>query len=148
MWPPGLRSRVLTSMNRAGQAYAETTNPAASAFLRSAAFNAVPNRPKERPPRKLSKMPTGLSPSDYPLVLRVVETVSPRSGRQHVAHGVSRGWADATLTPSPLPPQRERGAEGGVRAIPPRAYALGYSMPPLTGLQSHHRDKCAESTGR
>jgi len=29
---------------------------------------------------------------------------------------------------------RERGAEDGVRAVPPRAYALGYYLPPLTGL--------------
>ncbi|SPE30901.1 hypothetical protein SBA2_580006 [Acidobacteriia bacterium SbA2] len=40
-----------------------------------------------------------------------------------------------TLTPVPSPARRERGAEGGVRAIEPRAYALGYSLPPLTGLQ-------------
>jgi hypothetical protein len=36
--------------------------------------------------------------------------------------------------PSPLPPARERGAEGGVRALSPRACALGYDLAPLTGL--------------
>ena len=37
--------------------------------------------------------------------------------------------------PARLPPGRERGAKGGARAVQPRAYALGYSMPPLTGLR-------------
>ena len=55
-------------------------------------------------------------------------------GRQRVAHGASRGSREPTLTPVPSPVPRERGAEGGVRAIEPRAYALGYSMPTLTGL--------------
>jgi hypothetical protein len=40
----------------------------------------------------------------------------------------------SAYAPVPSPVLRERGAEGGVRAIQPRAYALGYSMPPLTGL--------------
>jgi len=44
------------------------------------------------------------------------------------------GRESSTLTPVPSPAPRERGAEGGVRAIKPRAYALGYSMPPHTGL--------------
>ena len=39
------------------------------------------------------------------------------------------------LSPFPSPAPRERGAEGGMRAGRPRAYALGYSIPPLTGLQ-------------
>jgi hypothetical protein len=56
---------------------------------------------------------------------KVVEEVSPRSGRNNVAHGVSRGWEAPSLTPSPLPPARERGAEGGERVSEPRAYALG-----------------------
>jgi len=38
------------------------------------------------------------------------------------------------MPPSPLPPERERGAEGGAREIQPRADALAYSMSPLTGL--------------
>jgi hypothetical protein len=42
--------------------------------------------------------------------------VSPRSGRQRVAHGVSRGSRDRALTPVPSPAARERGAEGEVRA--------------------------------
>jgi len=42
--------------------------------------------------------------------------------------------AHPTLTPVPSPAERERGAEGGVRASWPRACALGYSIPPLTGL--------------
>src|SRR5271157_3378474 len=58
----------------------------------------------------------------------------PRPGRQKVAHGVSRGLARPTFPPSPLPPRRERGAEGGVRVLPPRAHALGYVLPPLAGL--------------
>jgi hypothetical protein len=37
--------------------------------------------------------------------------------------------------PRPLPLGRERGAEGGVRALDPRAGALGYNLPPLTGLK-------------
>jgi hypothetical protein len=47
--------------------------------------------------------------------------LSPRSGRQRVAHGASRGSRDPTLTPVPSPTRRERGAEGGVRAIQPTA---------------------------
>ena len=48
--------------------------------------------------------------------------LSPRSGRQRVAHGASRGSLGRTLTPPvPSPGGRERGAEGGVRAIQPRA---------------------------
>ena len=35
------------------------------------------------------------------------------------------GWRAFPLPPSPLPPARERGAEGGVRAIEPRTRALG-----------------------
>jgi len=35
---------------------------------------------------------------------------------------------------SPLPPARERGAEGGVRASSPRAGALGYDLTPLPEL--------------
>src|SRR5450759_3352431 len=42
--------------------------------------------------------------------------------------------------PSPLPPVRERGAEGGVRALFPTAYAMGYELTPLTGLRN--RRKC------
>ena len=63
-----------------------------------------------------------------------VAEFSPRSGRQRVAHGVSRGSREPALTPFPSPAPRERGAEGGVRASRPRAYALGHSLPPLTGL--------------
>ena len=48
---------------------------------------------------------------------KFVEELSPRSGRQRVAHGASRGSLEPTLTPAPSPAQRERGAEGGVRAI-------------------------------
>ena len=64
----------------------------------------------------------------------LVEEFSPRSGRQPVAHGASRGSRDPTLTLVPSPARRERGADGRVRVIQPRAYALGYSMPPLTYL--------------
>jgi hypothetical protein len=67
-----------------------------------------------------------------------VEEFSPRSGRQPVAHGASRGSAGAP-TPAPSPAKRGRGAEGGVRAIQPRAFALGYSMPPLAGLRKNGR---------
>ena len=42
---------------------------------------------------------------------------------------------EPSLSPSPLPPERERGAEGGVRALHPRVCALGYNLPPLTGLR-------------
>ena len=42
--------------------------------------------------------------------------ISPRCGRHTVAHGVSRGSGCLPSPPSPLPPARERGAEGGVRA--------------------------------
>ena len=66
---------------------------------------------------------------------KFVEEVSPRSGRKNVAHGVSRGSASPPSPPSPLPLGRERGAEGGVRALHPRACALGYNLPPLTGLR-------------
>ncbi|MGA2072187.1 MAG: hypothetical protein ABSH52_01675 [Terriglobia bacterium] len=65
---------------------------------------------------------------------KFVEDFSPQSGRQTVAHGASRGLREPTLTPVPSPARRERGAEGGARVIQPRAYALGYSIPPLTGL--------------
>ena len=37
----------------------------------------------------------------------------------------SPGLRHLPSPPSPLPPARERGAEGGVRAIEPRARALG-----------------------
>jgi len=66
---------------------------------------------------------------------KLVEEVSPRSGRKNVAHGVSRGSMRFPSRPSPLPPERERGAKGGVRAAPPRACALGYYPSPLTGLR-------------
>jgi len=46
-----------------------------------------------------------------------------------VAHGVSRGGARPPSPPTPLPPGRERGAEGGVRGVFPRADALGYDLP-------------------
>ena len=76
-------------------------------------------------------------PDIFPSVLgrKSGEEFSPRSGRQHATHGASRGLADRPLSPSPHPPQRERGTEGGARAIKPWASALGYSMPPLTGLR-------------
>ena len=72
------------------------------------------------------------------------EELSPSAdGRQRLAHGASRGLRDPTLTPVPSPARRERGAEGRVRAVKPRACALGYSMPPLTGLRktgAHAKD--------
>ena len=52
-------------MIRAGQAKAATTNPAALAFLRSAAFNALPKRPKEIAPRKQNNRPIGVAPRDF-----------------------------------------------------------------------------------
>jgi len=56
---------------------------------------------------------------------KVVEQFSPSAdGRQPVAHGASRGSAARTLTPVPSPARRERGAEGGVRAIRPRAQKM------------------------
>jgi hypothetical protein len=67
---------------------------------------------------------------------KFVDEVSPQSGRKKVAHGVSRGYGSPPSPPSPLPPARERGAEGGVRALSPRAGALGYDLAPLTGLWS------------
>ncbi|HXW14959.1 MAG TPA: hypothetical protein VEN79_10655, partial [Terriglobia bacterium] len=54
------------------------------------------------------------------------------------AHGASRGSGKRTLSPVPSPARRERGAEGGVRATFPRAFALGYHLPPLRGF-----DNCA-----
>ena len=58
---------------------------------------------------------------------KFVYGVSPDvSGRKSVAHGVSRGYANPPSPPSPLPPARERGAEGGVRTPSPKAGALGY----------------------
>ena len=72
---------------------------------------------------------------------KLVGGVSPRSGRKNVAHGVSRGSANAPSPPSPLPLERERGAEGGVRAIEPRADALGYILSPLTGLREGYPHK-------
>ena len=45
--------------------------------------------------------------------------------RHNIAHGVSRGSRYHPSPPTPLPPARERGAEGGVRAFQPRARALG-----------------------
>jgi hypothetical protein len=68
---------------------------------------------------------------------KFVDEVSPdASGRKKVAHGVSRGLGNGAppSPPSPLPPARERGAEGGVRALSPRACALGYDLAPLPGL--------------
>jgi len=47
---------------------------------------------------------------------KLVQEFSPRSGRQSVAHGVSRGSREPTLTPVPSPAWREWGAEGRVRA--------------------------------
>ena len=70
---------------------------------------------------------------------KFAEYVSPRSGRQRIAHGVNRGFVRPSLTPSPLPLRRERGAAGGVIAVKPRAHALGYFMPPLTGLLTRSR---------
>ena len=64
---------------------------------------------------------------------KFVHEFSPRSGRHPLAHGVSRGSEPPPSPPSPLPPRRERGAEGGVRAALPRACALGYIIPPLRG---------------
>ena len=78
---------------------------------------------------------------------KIVEEVSPRSGRKNVAHGVSRGSARPPSPPSPLPLGRERGAEGRVRALRPRACALGYDLPPVTGLQKgrpHEEDFFSE----
>ncbi|SPE22105.1 hypothetical protein SBA2_10045 [Acidobacteriia bacterium SbA2] len=68
---------------------------------------------------------------------KLLEEISRRSRRKSLAHGVSRGSMRSPSPPSPLPPERERGAEGGVRAIQPRAYALGYYLSPLTGLREH-----------
>jgi len=66
---------------------------------------------------------------------KLAECVSPSAdGRKRVAHGVSRGFVRPPSPPPPLPLGRERGAAGGVRAVQPRAHALGYLMPPLTGL--------------
>ena len=42
----------------------------------------------------------------------------------------------APMPPPPLPLARERGAEGGVRPLFPRAAALGYVLSPLTGLRN------------
>ena len=51
------------------------------------------------------------------------------------AHRCRMTYSSA-YAPVPSPAQRERGADGGVRAVQPRACALGYSMPPLTGLRN------------
>jgi hypothetical protein len=42
----------------------------------------------------------------------------------------------APMPPSPLPPAREGGAEGRVRAPSPKAAALGYDLTPLPGLRN------------
>ena len=68
---------------------------------------------------------------------KLTAEVSPRSGRKNLAHGVSRGSMRSPSPPSPLPPERQRGARGGVRAAPPRACALGYYLSPLMGLRAH-----------
>ncbi|MGO8731463.1 MAG: hypothetical protein ACLQVM_01570, partial [Terriglobia bacterium] len=41
---------------------------------------------------------------------------------------------DPSLTPTPRPTSREWGADGGEWVVFPRACALGYNLPPLTGL--------------
>ena len=70
---------------------------------------------------------------------RFVKEPSPSAdGRKNLAHGVSRGCGGPPSPPSPLPPARERGVRqqtDGVRAVQPRACALGYHLPPLPGLQ-------------
>ena len=70
-----------------------------------------------------------------------VDEISPSAdGRKNVAHGPAGrdGSANPPSPPSPLPLGRERGVpqtRDGVRALHPRAYALGYNLPPLTGLR-------------
>jgi len=46
------------------------------------------------------------------------------------------GHRGLPLPPSPLPPRRERGAEGGVRVPFPTAYAMGYDLTPQPGLRN------------
>jgi len=68
---------------------------------------------------------------------KLVNEVSPDlSGRNRVAHGVSRGSRSPPSPPSPLPLARARGLEGDVRAPSPRAAALGNDLTPLPGLWS------------
>ena len=71
--------------------------------------------------------------------LIAIATLKPRQGWQKLAHGVSREYPNPPSPPAPLPLGRERGAEGRVRAVPPRAYALGYFLTPLTGLLTRGR---------
>ena len=57
------------------------------------------------------------------------------------------GSASPPSPPSPLPHRWEWGAGGGVRAPSPRAGALGYHLPPLTGLRRdrpHEEDFVSE----
>jgi len=72
-----------------------------------------------------------------------VDEISPDvSGRKNVAHGpaVRDGSANPPSPPSPLPLARERGVEGGVRALHPglAPWSRVRGIPPLTGLRKQH----------
>jgi len=115
----------------------------------------MPRRRRNNPDPELSKLEThssAQSGSAAPLCVGLQDAApterknllaetspdsSSRSERKNLAHGVSRGSASVPSPPTPLPLGRERGAEGGVRAFDPRADALGYNLPPLTGLQEN-----------
>jgi len=66
---------------------------------------------------------------------KLIEEVSPRSGRKNLAHGVGWGPAGPPSPPPPRAPALRPRAFGRRAESSPRAYALGYFLPPLTGLR-------------
>jgi len=60
----------------------------------------------------------------------------PRQGRNIIAQGESPGRAAPTPFCSPSPPGGGRGLEEGLNSEP-TAGAVGYMLPPLTGLPSY-----------
>jgi hypothetical protein len=73
---------------------------------------------------------------------KFIYEVSPRSGRNNVAHGVSRGLTSLPSPPSPLPPARERGAEGGVRAFSPGLAPWATIFRPFGAAYCAHEPTC------
>jgi len=62
---------------------------------------------------------------------KVVEHVSPRSGRKQIAHGVSRGFVGHSLTPVPSPARAGEGCRrrGEVRPTQGLRPGLLYDAP-------------------
>ena len=66
---------------------------------------------------------------------RSMAEFTPHNGRHNVAHGASRGFA-IPLTPlRPSPAAAGDGEERGEKALLPKARALCYILPLLTGLR-------------